>query len=584
MSGVVTVVVTAQSRGALTGFQLVQLAARRMAADIQRRINGLGSNINNRLNGVRTVATRVFGAIAGAASRATAAIQEMAPALSALKGPAMIGIALNVLPAMIDLLGIVVLLPAAILGAASAMIVMKLATAGLGDAITEASEDWNKWEKANKGMGRWAHDFVASIVLIKNAWSGLRRTLQNRFLRELGADLMELNAQYLPVFARWFPRIADAMNGAIRKLFQWLEHSDRVAMVEGIMRNVTAAIGGLGRVLQPIASMFLDLAVVGAPRLASLSETLGALAEKAAAWVTKMRDNGSIGAWLDKAITGFGDLKGIVSDIGATIMAMYRGASTEGETFLGNVHAQTTAMKEWAESTKGQEAIKSFQKLGETVLTVTKALGPLIFLIGLVATVASTHGKIVMAVFEAIGKAVMWLMKQVAMGLLGMISMILAAASAALGWIPGIGPKLRQAEKDFANFRDNANAALQGIRDKAITVTIVERKAFGGTLGGAGGYRGFASGGLATGVIKVGERGEELIDLGSRGGRVRNAGDTRQAMAAGGGSAEQGGQWMAGAGAGNSASLAHRAMRDLWMYMLNGPMKLYAGNVRVRVG
>lgn len=44
-------------------------------------------------------------------------------------------------------------------------------------------------------------------------------------------------------------------------------------------------------------------------------------------------------------------------------------------------------------------------------------------------------------------------------------------AAVAFGWVPGLGPKLKQAAKDVERFRDDVNEALSGIKDKKVTVT-----------------------------------------------------------------------------------------------------------------
>lgn len=49
---------------------------------------------------------------------------------------------------------------------------------------------------------------------------------------------------------------------------------------------------------------------------------------------------------------------------------------------------------------------------------------------------------------------------------------ILKAASWAFGWIPGIGPKLREASARFNNFRDSANGSLAGIKDRTVNVGV----------------------------------------------------------------------------------------------------------------
>lgn len=49
---------------------------------------------------------------------------------------------------------------------------------------------------------------------------------------------------------------------------------------------------------------------------------------------------------------------------------------------------------------------------------------------------------------------------------------IIRGAAAAFGWIPGIGPKLKDAAKEFEAFRDSVNVALGGIQDKKVSVAV----------------------------------------------------------------------------------------------------------------
>jgi hypothetical protein len=49
---------------------------------------------------------------------------------------------------------------------------------------------------------------------------------------------------------------------------------------------------------------------------------------------------------------------------------------------------------------------------------------------------------------------------------------IINAAAKAFGWVPGIGPKLKTAAEEFNKFRDKANAALGGLDDQKVTVSL----------------------------------------------------------------------------------------------------------------
>jgi hypothetical protein len=53
---------------------------------------------------------------------------------------------------------------------------------------------------------------------------------------------------------------------------------------------------------------------------------------------------------------------------------------------------------------------------------------------------------------------------------LGGVEWIVKGAASAFSWVPGVGPKLREAAEKFEGFRDEANTALRGV--EGITVPI----------------------------------------------------------------------------------------------------------------
>jgi len=110
------------------------------------------------------------------------------------------------------------------------------------------------------------------------------------------------------------------------------------------------------------------------------------------------------------------------------------------------------------------------------------------------AAVAVWHGvrDAAITVFDAVRLAMaFWVDK-----LLGFLGMILHGAADAFGWIPGIGPKLKDAAAAFDRFRANVNTALGGINGRTVHVGV----AFGGTFQAPGqGKHTMAAGGIVTG-------------------------------------------------------------------------------------
>jgi hypothetical protein len=85
----------------------------------------------------------------------------------------------------------------------------------------------------------------------------------------------------------------------------------------------------------------------------------------------------------------------------------------------------------------------------------------------LIKNIISAALEIVKAIFSGAWNAVFEVTRNVLAVLvdvwLGTVDVIISAAARAFGWVPGLGPKLRQAADWFHEFRENANDAIRGI-------------------------------------------------------------------------------------------------------------------------
>lgn len=179
---------------------------------------------------------------------------------------------------------------------------------------------------------------------------------------------------------------------------------------------------------------------------------------------------------------------------------------------------------------KGPELMKQFQdgfvKLEEAIHRNRKELATLAEWIGIALGVALKMLPMILDTWaffiDQIGNAVD-AFKFFAKGSLAALKLVVDGAAVALEWIPGIGPKLKDAKKAFDKFADGVNHTLDGIHDKTVTVTFSsvyagdwqtyragERSSSGRA---SGGIVGAASGMITSGMTWVGERGPELVRL-----------------------------------------------------------------------
>lgn len=125
---------------------------------------------------------------------------------------------------------------------------------------------------------------------------------------------------------------------------------------------------------------------------------------------------------------------------------------------------------------------------------------------------------------------------------LNQIGRLLDGATKALGWIPGLGPKLQAAQSEFRKFQENANRELNKVRDRSIKITVWSNVGevaarVGSILAGLKGVKigARASGGPVQGgrSYLVGERGPEILTMGANGYVTPN-----HKLGSGGGSGE----------------------------------------------
>jgi hypothetical protein len=186
--------------------------------------------------------------------------------------------------------------------------------------------------------------------------------------------------------------------------------------------------------------------------------------------------------------------------------------------FAAGVLAINQAIAAWAAV---QAALNAVMALNPFVL-VAIAVAALVAGVVIAYRESETFRNIVQGAFDGVGKAATT-MRDVAVTavqflvdkFLAATEWIIKAAASAFGWVPGIGPKLREAAREVEGFRNEVNAALAGIKDKEVTVRFVTVNA-GPTILGAQPVRPVgtrAHGGPVMGgsPYLVGERGPELI-------------------------------------------------------------------------
>ena len=205
----------------------------------------------DRLNRSMTGILRTFGsfakaaAIVGASSFVTNSGLQAVAATLAIIGPlAAAGIAT---------------LPGIMLGAAAASVVLKIATAGVGDALSAASEDATKFNKAIEGLSPEARKFAQAYRAALPALNAVKSAIQDAFFRNTAGQVNKV----VKAVASLRPQavgIAGAMGRLAQDVVRFVTSSQNIERIRQILSGTNAFLIRMRGALKPIIDGFLNLA------------------------------------------------------------------------------------------------------------------------------------------------------------------------------------------------------------------------------------------------------------------------------------------------------------------------------------
>lgn len=474
----------------------------------RRQTTALGHLVN-----VGRGAGRVMGALGRTIGNLASSAGEGAAALAPLAGKIALitALALPAVAALADLSGLIALAaPAAVAGGA-AMVVFKMGLSGIADAFKAGlSGDMEEFHRILAKMPPAAREFAISGVQIAKAWRPVQTAVQQALFGSgnLPHEIRQLSIELKPIALRWLPAIAALFSDAAKSAADFLEKGENLQKINDILGATKATIEAGLPILGSFGRIFFDTASTAAPRLTIVTELIAKMVDKFADFVQKSSESGSMGGWIDTAISAGKQFFAILGQIGRLIGAVFKAGEGQGQSFLGTIE---DLIKKWADfmlSPEGQTFIKMIGAIG---IAIYKLAG------------------IIPEVLNAIRPAInIW-----QQFILGAFALIIVGAAKAFGWIPGIGPKLQNAANDFLNFRNQVNRALDGIEDETVNVTVRYREV-GRSLGisndFSSGIGGRAAGGpTSMGLTRINERGDEMVRL-PTGSMVYPSGQSQRMM------------------------------------------------------
>lgn len=508
------------------GFSVVGAFFRSMPAVAAAAVRGvvgffrsMGTSIGSIISRIRSsfssIASGPGGAAGGGAGGATGAAAGFTGVVSMLgviPQMAIYGAAIVHLTALIgNLLPLVQLVAPAAIAAGAGMVTFKFAMNGVADALKAGMDgDIEKLNEALKKLSPSAKSAVLTLLDLRKEWGRTQKAVQESFWKGARDDLIRVSRAIQPIADRWLPKLAAAFSNVRTMIANVLEQSAKTGQLDKIMEGVHRFFTGLVNTIPYLIRAFLDIAEVASPSLGEIGDGIEGAAKKFSDWIRTLKEDGTLKRWLDRAKEIFGQLKDIAKEAGRVIRGIFSAGEDDSDDFLEGIRNSLSELADWVESEEGQQFLNGLAQVGIALANI------IVWIASVAAAISNAWDWVserTARLRDRITEAWNWVSQVVRYA-----TAVIASVPSAFGWIENVIGRI-------GNIISQVSRLSSAIRN------IPSIPDIGGAVGRLFGR---ATGGAASGLTWVGERGRELVDFGQ--GRVYNHGQSeRMAASAGGG-------------------------------------------------
>lgn len=259
---------------------------------------------------------------------------------------------------LVSLSGLAPILVGGLLAGGAAAATLKVGLEGVGDVLTET--DPTKFAEGLAKLAPSTQAFVRATRELGPAWREVRLDVQQRLFAGLGEETKRLGDTYLPILKTGMGLVSTQANLLARDVAAFALEGRRVADVEAVFRNTSAAMEAGRPVARNLLSALMDFGVVGSEMLPQLAGGFSEVTARWAASISEARANGDLERWIQGGIDTLAQLGNVVGNVGGSLGAIFTAAKASGADFLTTLESVTGRVEDFLKSTQGQNAMVAF--------------------------------------------------------------------------------------------------------------------------------------------------------------------------------------------------------------------------------
>lgn len=304
-----------------------------------------------------------FGDNSGAFGRVIATMAAKVTVAGAAVAAAAPGIA-HLTAALIPATGAAVALPAALLSIRAAAAVVKIATAGVGDAIQSGLTGTAKEaKKALDELPPGARKFAQSIIQLRPQLQGLRAEVSRRFFLPLENEVKPLGERYIPLLTDRMSTLAGRLGGLGEQFAQSARKTATFKAVGSIFDQTSIAAVNLRHGIDPLVRGFSALISKTVPLLPALASGLARVAMNVGNYVRRASESGQVVRIFQNAVSTLKTLGQIAGNVGSILATVWKQSDAAGGNLLTRIRDLTGQARQFVQSGQGMTAISSTFKL-----------------------------------------------------------------------------------------------------------------------------------------------------------------------------------------------------------------------------